>query len=390
MIHDLTPWGGQDRSTLEIAWNLNKKHPLEVHSYQLVGYDNWPNMKHIAYDKKVSKPALLKYIHYHLTSKQNLKNTKSDIIQSTGTASLQSDIVQVQFIHHAWQAERQKLKIDEIDHNPLAKKLYHSLLTQFNLTLEKYLYAPNKHYIAISHSIKKDLMEYFNIPSEKIDIVHHGVNPEHFYPYLDSLEARDSRSKIRQELNINPNKVVLLHVGAINNRKGVLNSMKVIKRLKDYGFNNIHYLAVGSGNTQPYLEWAKKNNITDHVSFISHSKDIRHYYWAADLFFFPSLYEPFGLVILEAMACGLPTIASRSAGASELIEENVSGVTIPNSTDIENMCQILDPLLKNPQYLKHMSEEARKTALEHSWEKVAERYSAVYQRVSNLKTLDDL
>lgn len=381
MIHDLTPWGGQDRSTLEIAWHLNKKHPLEIHSYQLEGYDDWPDMTYVPYHTPVKKPILLKYLHYHMTSKLRLQKTKIPVIQSTGTASLVSNIIQVQFIHTSWDKKQKNLPKSEISEKNFLKRQYHKVLSQFNQQLEKKLYTNDRHFIAISECIKQELMNEFNINAQNISVVHHGVDPEHFHPYQDSDASAEMRHKIRHKHNISDDKIVLLHIGAINERKGISHSLKALKILVDQGHKNLHYLAVGSGHQKPYLDWVKENNLQDHVTFVSHTKDVRQYYWAGDLFFFPSLYEPFGLVILEAMSCGLPTLASIQSGASELIENGISGYTIDEPTNANKLATLVDSFLQDTGRQKEFSTKARAIALQNSWAKVAERYSQVYENL---------
>lgn len=381
MIHDLNPWGGQDRSMLEIAWQLNKQFPLEIHSFSLEGYENWPDMKHIQYHAAFKKPILFKYLNYHFNSWKNLNISSPTWIQSTGTASLKSNVVQVQFIHHAWQDIARKLPEDKIQKaNPL-RATYQNFLNHYKKQLEKRVYTPEKKYIAISHTIKKELMHYFRIPPENIEIIYHGVDCQVFTPWTSSLESRKTRETVRQELGFTDKDFILLHVGALNSRKGLLKTFKVLSFLKKQGFDNIKFLAVGQGQPEKLEELFSQYHIEDRVVIAPHSKDIRRYYWASDCFFFPTYYEPFGLVILEAMACGLPVAASSLAGGSELIIKGVNGLTFnPNSSE-KKIADIISQISKKPEFRKNLGERARETALEHSWERVGDQYRDFYSRI---------
>ena len=279
MIHDLNPWGGQDRSMLEIAWQLNKSYPLEIHSYSLEGYDNWRDMTHIKYETLIKRPIIFKYMHYHLRTWHQLfqKKRKGEepVVQSTGTASLQSQIVQVQFIHHSWEKIKQELPQDKAGSiNPL-RRLYHNWLTQYKQNLEEKIYTKDKRFIAISHGIKKELMEHFNIPSDHITIIHHGVDTQHFKPV--EPEQKENLKKARTELGFQEEDIVLLHVGALNARKGLFKTFKVLSFLKKQGFANIKFLAVGGGDQSQLTKAIKSYDIEDRVQILSHSKDIRTY-----------------------------------------------------------------------------------------------------------------
>ena len=379
MIHDLNPWGGQDRSMLEIAWQLNKQFPLEIHSYSIEGYDSWPDMKHIKYEASIKKPIVFKYLNYHFKSWNKLRSLKDkSVIQSTGTARLKSDVVQVQFIHSEWQKIAENLPKDKSRGFSPIKGVYHHFLNKYKLYLEQKVYTPQKKYIAISHGIKKELMNNFGIPEKNIEIIHHGVDLNYFKPYQEDESSIQTRLEVRQKLGIQPEDRVLLHVGALNSRKGIFKSLEVLAYLKRQGFKNLKYLAVGQGDQKILQPLIKDLELEDNVILAPHSKDIREYYWASDLFFFPSFYEPFGLVVLEAMACGLPVATSDVAGASELIVPGESGILFSPLDSVEKIAQSINPFLKSEEYGKKLAENALAVAEEQSWEKVGKKYKEFY------------
>ena len=382
MIHDLNPWGGQDRSMLEIAWRLNKSFPLEIHSFSLEGYTDWPDMKHVQYHANIKKPILIKYLNYHFNSWQRLRHNQNQWIQSTGTASLKSNVVQVQFIHHAWQDVAKQLPEDKIRTPNPARRLYQDFLNAYKKQLEKSVYTPEKKYIAISHSIKKELMHYFSIPSENIEVIHHGVDCNYFSPWNQSSQGREQRQKIRNELNISEQDFVLLHVGALNARKGLLKSFEVMSFLKKQGFNHIKLLAVGQGDHKKLQQLYSQHDLDGRIIIAPHSKDIRNYYWASDCFFFPTYYEPFGLVILEAMASGLPVVTSHLAGGSELILDGSNGIIFDPHKRPKEIANQVARVFKDPSLRKQLGERARESALDHTWDRVGQEYQDFYKRIS--------
>lgn len=381
MIHDLNPWGGQDRSMLEIAWQLNKEFPLEIHSFSLQGYEKWPAMEHIQYQATIKRPIIIKYLNYHLNSWNNLRGRTPKWIQSTGTASLKSDVVQVQFIHHTWQEIAPTLPADKSGGPGVIRGTYQAVLNRYKKLLEQKVYTPEKKYIAISHSIKKELMRHFEIPSENIKIIYHGVDNEYFTPVTGNQQAQQKRQEIRKSLGIADNDFILLHVGALNARKGLFQSFKVLSHLKKNDINNVKLLAVGQGDQKVLKNLGEQHDVADRIILAPHSKDIRNYYWSADCFFFPTFYEPFGLVILEAMASGLPVVASDLAGGSELIKNGENGILFDPNARVNDIANALLPILKDENYRNELAQRGRETSLMHSWEKVGREYQKFYRQL---------
>lgn len=377
-IHDLHPWGGQDKSNLEILYHLNRKLPIEIHAYEFIDQRPWPQVQFVRY-RGLRRPLAIKVVSFALRVFWALRKKKGDLVQSTGTAYWSPDVFQIQFLHKTWQELQNEYDLQE--QHSFFKSFYHSFLQTFNVFIENRVYHKNKKYIAISHSIKKELIQHFQIPEKNITTIYHGVDPEHFCP-ASSNQTQEIRKNIRNELQIPQDAVVLLHTGALNQRKGVPLAIETLGQLQKLGFSNFHYMAVGAGDLSPLKKTVKNLNLLSKVHFIQHSKSIRNYYWTSDVFFFPTVYEPFGLVILEAMASGLVPIVSPSAGGSELIEHNHNGLLIENILDPESMAQQLSFILKDSDLRKRLAFQARKTAEGRDWSTVAEEYFNFYSQIS--------
>ena len=377
MIHDLNPWGGQDRSMLEIAWQLNRTIPLEIHSFSIEGYTDWPDMKHISYEAKVKRPIVFKYLSYQNQTKKNLRPEMT--VQSTGTASLVSDVVQVQFLHHEWQNIYDTLPEDKRNSANFLKAIYHSWLTRYKLRMETKAYAKNKKYIAISHGIKKQLIDHFSIPADNISIIHHGVDTETFCPVNEDESGPEVRSQIRKKHGFTDDDIVFLHVGALNARKGLFKSFEILSYLKKKGFDHVKFLAVGQGDQKVLKRNIKELDIEDRVQLVSHTKTVRDYYWASDLFLFPTFYEPFGLVILEALSCGLPALTTTVAGASELMTTAEMGALFHPEDKVSDIANHIVHLIRDEEVRKLCAENARKMALDHTWTKVGNKYRRFYR-----------
>ena len=165
---------------------------------------------------------------------------------------------------------------------------------------------------------------------------------------------------------INKNKIRLLYVGMIVERKRIHISINVVKDLISSGFKNIQFDIIGPIISQKYYNKLKKLviklDLVDKVKFIYQIpyKDLLPYYQNADLFMFPSDKETFGMVIIEAMACGTP-IASINClgGPAEVIIHNNNGIL----TSLEDFSNVIIDFFNNPQKQLSIRENASKTVL---------------------------
>ena len=105
------------------------------------------------------------------------------------------------------------------------------------------------------------------------------------------------------------------------------------------------------------------------------------YYATSDIYLLPSLYEPFGLSILEAMASGLPVLVSRDCGAAELIHDGDDGLLIQEPRDATEISVKLGALLKDADLRTRLGRQARRTALKYPWDRVARETEEVYEKV---------
>lgn len=222
----------------------------------------------------------------------------------------------------------------------------------------------------VSQSLVQQTNEMLHI-KRKIDVVHNFVNEKEYY--------QRNRDKVREKYKLEPNEKVVIHVS--NFRK--------VKRLEDVvkTFNLVHkqvpsrLLLVGDGPEYGHInELVKELGLNDVVHFLGKQKNIPELLTAADLKLLLSEKESFGLVLLEAMACGVPCIGSNVGGIPEVIEDEVTGY-IETLGDVESFAKRAIDLLTDSSKWNSFSEHAQKRVENHFLSsRIRQEYETLYYR----------
>lgn len=217
----------------------------------------------------------------------------------------------------------------------------------------------------------------------KIMIIPPGVDLSHFYP-IPSDEAK-------LYIGVPPCSQMLLFVGRIEPLKGLDTLIKALAIMRVRGVYVC--LTVIGGEQQnevitPNSEMARiqaiceEANISDLVTFLGKKgqNTLPYYYSAAEAVVVPSYYESFGMVALEAMACGVPVVASHVGGLAFLVQDGITGFTVPVD-DPQALADRLTILVEDPDLREKMGRQAAAFAYEYGWERIARRVIALYEEV---------
>ena len=219
------------------------------------------------------------------------------------------------------------------------------------LYLEKKCFKNAKKIIANSKMIKKQIIETYNIKSNKIEVIYNGV------PIKEKVDF----TLIKEEFEVKDEKIIL-YVGSGFKRKGVKEALEIVSKLK----SNFKFIVVGKEKKlNKYKEYAKELNIEDKVFFTGPRQDVDKFYSMSDIFLFPTRYEPFSNVILEAMSYENVVFTTEQNGASEILDEKFC---MKNSEDFL-VTKIIDDILANDDYLQEIKLNNRKKVEDFSIEK---------------------
>ncbi|MBI5605587.1 MAG: glycosyltransferase family 4 protein [Deltaproteobacteria bacterium] len=229
--------------------------------------------------------------------------------------------------------------------------------------------------ISVSHHTRQDLIEILKVPSEKIVVIHEAPSPI-FRPY----DRNKVRTLLKERYGIK--KKYIYHLGNIEPRKNLIVLLQAFTRVcQELG---TEYQLVVSGQKgwliRSLSHFLKNYPMRDQVLFTGYvpMEDLPFLMNGAEIFVFPSLYEGFGLPVLEAMSCGTPVISSNRSSIPEIVGS--AGVLI-DPTDVQELAHRIIYLLRNGEERRWLSLLGKDQAARFSWEEVARKTLNVYRSV---------
>jgi UDP-glucose:(heptosyl)LPS alpha-1,3-glucosyltransferase len=226
--------------------------------------------------------------------------------------------------------------------------------------------------VAISAAVKRDLVLFEGAPASAIVVLPNGIDVERFHPANRLLFREETRAR----LGVSPEESVVLFVGNSWGRKGL---RTVIEAIHDEDLANVRLVVVGEGSQAAFLEGLPPQVVARVIFAGRNQLEVERFYAAADVFILPTLYEPFGLVILEALASGVPTIVSASAGASEWLNDGVDALFLQDPSDAAEARTALRSILFDPSVAASLSVNGRIKAETLQWSNVAQGIIAAFQ-----------
>ncbi len=224
------------------------------------------------------------------------------------------------------------------------------------LWLEKRTFRNAKAIIANSEMVKKEIIDFYAIDPMKIKVIYNGVP---IPPPPNKLQAKTKLSEI---FCFDKELPVILFVGSGFRRKGVEEFLHILAKLRR---PFISFVVGKEKRMSRYQKLARRLEISDKVFFTGPRGDIDHFYEASDIFLFPTRYEPFSNVVLEALSYGDVVFTTRQNGASEILDENF----VMHSPDNDVVVEKIDRLLEDTKYLQEQQTKARKLSEKFSIER---------------------
>ena len=211
--------------------------------------------------------------------------------------------------------------------------------------------------------VKEQIVTYFK-PKAELFLIRNGVDLKRFYP------NPEAGRELRRELSIKEGEFVFSYVSTNFALKGFHYLLEACKTLKEKGYS-FKLIAAGERSSR-WERLIEKLGLEDRVFLLGKVRGVEKVYSAGNFFVYPTLFDASSNAVLEAMACGVPVIASRYSGTGELVEEGVSGFIISSPENPSEVAEKMERALKAR--WKEMGEAARKTVEKYPQEEVFEKY----------------
>lgn len=291
-----------------------------------------------------------------------------DVLASFGCVCPVGGVYWAQSVHAAWVDHRRRLR------SPLSIKRWKQTLNPIHhrlLQMEKIHLAERRYrkVIALSDEVQRDLYRYYGVPAEDVTVIPNGFSPKEF-----NLGRREElRKEMRATLGYKEADKVVMFAANELDRKGFGPLLRALAEMKDA---NVKLLVVGRVKAGAYAAEIAARRWGDRVYFAGATSEIMRFYAAADLFALPTQYEAWGMVIVEAMACGLPVLTSRLAGAAVAVAPGVGGLLLDDPQDVPEISRKLRQILAGA---AAPAERIAQSVQAYSWENVLLAYERVLQ-----------
>lgn len=356
--------GGIERASYEIAARLSDRVDMTLVSSDVQPAPEPPLQWHRV--PPPSGPSFFIPSSYSAAATRSLRGSDFDILHNQGGCALrEQDIITAHSCHRAWWT--MKFRQGEAV-RAIANPFHHTVL---RVEKANYRSGAFRRVIAVSAGVGREVTEHYGVPPELITVVPNAVDAHRFQP----SDAAERRSRLRAEHGIAEDDVVLLFVGKEFRRKGLAPIIEALPHLPD----SARLLVVGGDDTGPFERLARQLGVSSRVVFAGHSPRVEDYFQAGDVFVLPSRYEPFGLVMLEAAAAGLPIVATPFYGAVDFVSEGHNGAFIEHEST--SIAGALRPLVENPALRATWGARAREDVRRYTWDAVADQTLAVYEEV---------
>lgn len=227
--------------------------------------------------------------------------------------------------------------------------------------------------ITDSECSRRDILTHLPVHPDKVTVVPIAASPR--YRPLDRTQTAPVLARLGLTVPY------ILYVGSVEPRKNVSRLLEAFARLRaDAPGYRLVIVGAGRWKTTPIFKTVARLGLEPYVSFTGYvaEEDLPALYAGAALFVFPSLYEGFGLPVLEAMACGTPVVTSNVSSLPEVAGDAALPV---NPFDVETIADAMRRVLADPALAAHLRERGLARARQFSWERTARETLAVYERV---------
>ena len=367
VVHDARPGGGQDRYVLELANRLSETHDVTLFARTTENLASTVTFHPV---RAPARPLALLARTFARRARKALSQQQWDIVHCVGGALPGASVVTAQYCHHAWRQAARKWRSELIGKG---ERIYRAADIRLAMHDERKTarHPALRGLIGVSRRTLDEWRSAYGAAPPVQAVVHNGVDLSQFNP-----GTPEARRRLRSSLQLPDASKVALLVGALV-RKGIETAIWALGPLPD----DVHLVAVGAGPKERVLSLAVRAGVSGRVHVVDPVADIERYYAGADMLVFPTRYEPFGMVVAEAWACGLPVVASGVTGATEWATNGDSVLLVSDPTNVQGFAKCMIRILEDAPLAERLARGGRDLARRLSWERVVADTEAVYEKV---------
>lgn len=366
--------GGVSAVIAELSDRAGIDHEVDIYTNEALDTEGSP--ARFIHVPMLERPPWLQVPTFARRLRGFLDPSRYDIVHVHDTQGLQADVITCHSCAAAWfDVARREIGFPK----SLLSRVYPPHVS--SIVWERHaLRRSDTPIIAVSARTGEELTRYLGLDPSRIHVIHNGIDTTRFTPAPSRSAARAELHELVQAGSADA--VVLLFVGYSFRRKGLA---QVIRALAAVGDERLELWVAGGDDPAPYERLTDQLGVSGRVRFLGHRSDVVALMQAADAFVMPASYEPFGLVLLEALACGTPVITSRAAGFAELMTDGREGYTVDDPFNTDELAAVLMRFLERQRQWPELSAAARALALEWDWDSIWQRTEALYGELISRK-----
>lgn len=365
IVHDARPGGGQDRYALELVNGLATRHEVALFACSATGLDPGVRFHRIP---APLKPALARARVFELGARWALRLGHWDVVHTIGGALPGASVITAQYCQAGWRDAAARWPSRLV--GPM-ERAYRRLEARFSLGSERRAARSPalRAVIGVSRRTAAEWCGAYGARPPVLEIVPNGVDLGRF-----TAPVAEARPALRHAMGLPDGARFLLTVGALL-RKGIETAVRALAELPP----DVHLVAVGAGPHRGVRQVARRLGLGARLHLHPPTPDIERFFHAADVFLFPTRYEPFGMVVLEAWACGVPVVASGVTGALEWATPGTHALVVDDPTDAAGFAAAARRILDERRLADTLAAQGRALVRSFSWGRIVAATEEVYR-----------
>ena len=372
MASDVAPVGGMERVAFELCSRLLDRGWQITVIARSCGVPAQPGLRFVRI-LAPSRPVSVALVASLLTGTLAVLRHRRGLVHTTNpVVANRVEVINAQFCDRAYRA---RVGVQRSSRRSPLYRLSAWVTARVELLSEAWCYRPGRAQLiaCASAGLADEVREFYPEVKPTVRVAPNGVDCQAF------REAQSRRAETRAQLGVTDDELLGIFVGGDWHRKGLAYAIEAVAASPGWKL-----AVLGTGDREGFSRLAHDRLAGERVVFQGEVADPRPYYVASDALLFPSHYEAFSLVTLEAAAAGLPLLVPPINGTEELVEDGLNGWLIER--DGAAIARRLAQLRAEPARHESMRQAARRSAERYDWERVVDRFESLYAELNGSRS----